>query len=168
MKKSINSSENFMFKMIFISVFCTLLCVVMMCSMTYAWFSDSIESEQNIIQGSRFALSVTIIDENNAVVNSTNNVNGVYTFNFTEEGEYTITLEMTEDSTASKGYCQIIANAIDEYNTEVISKDGVQNITFKIKIENASIITFEPKLGISSNIGVTDDSVIIIKNISDN
>ena len=80
-------------------------------------------------------------------------------------------LEIDEESTASKGYCQIVVNSTDKYQTEVFSKDvsnGVQTLTFKIKIESAATITFEPILGISSNVNVNNNTEITIPNLSSN
>ncbi len=170
--KNINkNSDKFLLKTLFLSVFCALVCAIMLCSATYAWVTASVESDKNIIEGSRFALSVNVKNESNAEVEATSNLNGLYTYSFDKTGTYTVVLEIADESTASKGYCQIMVNDIDKYQTEVISEsatDGIQTLTFKIKIESAATITFEPKLGISSNVNVNNNAEITIPNLSSN
>ena len=59
-----------------ISVVSILLCIVAICSMSYAWFSTNTSSGQNLLQGGSFALDITVTDSDGQRIPMTNNENG--------------------------------------------------------------------------------------------
>ena len=142
-----------------VSVFSILLCIVALCSMTYAWFSAGISSGVNTLEGGRFALDVTVINNADGTdVVLTETENGGYKCTLAE-GEYTVTLKMTDDTTASKGFCDIKIDLNEVFHTSPVSKDetiGHDPLSFTVKIVDESVsVTFVPKWGISS----TDEPV---------
>ena len=137
-----------------VSVFSILLCIVALCSMTYAWFSAGISSGVNTLEGGRFALDVTVINNADGTdVVLTETENGGYKCTLAE-GEYTVILKMTDDTTATKGFCDITVNLSDIIHTEPVSKDetvGHDPLTFTLKVTDESVsVTFVPKWGMSS------------------
>ncbi len=174
MEKKFNNTNNknndkFFIKTLFVSFFSILVCIIALSSVTYAWISTSLSSEPNVIMGSRFALTINVVDENGVSVTGDQNDNGIYIYNFTNSGVYTVTLEMSSDTTATKGYCQIIANSTEKYQTEAISKNisyGVEKLTFTIKIVDASTIGFDARLGLSSNVNVHNGTELVIQSVS--
>ena len=141
-----------------VSVFSILLCIVALCSMTYAWFSAGISSGVNTLEGGRFALDVTVTNTEGDVVVLTETEHGGYKCTLAE-GEYTVTLKMTDDTTASKGFCDITVNLSEIIHTSPVSKDeaiGHDPLSFTVKIVGESVsVTCVPKWGISS----TDEPV---------
>ena len=142
-----------------VSVISILMCIVALCSMTFAWYNADITSGENVIESSRFALDIKIVnnaDDSDVVL--TENDKGAFTCTLAE-GEYTVTLKMTDDTTASKGFCDIKIDLNEVFHTSPVSKDetiGHDPLSFTVKIvgESASV-TFVPKWGISS----TDEPV---------
>ena len=147
--KNEKRSEKLFSQSMLISVFSILLCLVLLCSMTYAWFTANALSSGNVIKSGFFALDIDVRDENDDVVPVADN-----TCTFNDAGTYTITLKMTGDTTASKGYCELsISSVAEKMQTAPISKDasvGVEEFTFTIVAEANTVVVFEPKWGISA------------------
>lgn len=149
-----------------ISIFSILMCFVFLCSMTYAWFTASESSSENVIKSGFFALDIGVLDENGDVVPVVDNTDGTHTCTFTNAGThtYTVTLKMTGDTTASKGYCELsISSVAENMQTEPISKDpdiGVEEFTFKIVAEANTVVVFEPKWGISASPDISNGGIL--------
>ena len=154
-------SEKTFSQSILISVFSILLCLVLLCSMTYAWFTASESSSENVIKSGFFALDIDVLDENGDVVPVADN-----TCTFINAGTYTITLKMTGDTTASRGYCQLsISSVAEKMQTEPISKDafvGVEEFTFTIVAEANTVVVFEPRWGISAAPDISNGSTLVL------
>ena len=158
MKKLFSAADEkltdkvFMQNLVF-SVIGALICIVALCSVTYAWFSSDVSSAQNVIESSRFALVVEVGNEE-----VTPDADGTIRYTFAEPGQYAVRLTMTEDSTASKGYCEIGVNNDPRLRTSPISKDssiGVEIFEFTLVIREAnSVVTFEAKWGIAADADV--------------
>jgi len=146
------------------SIFSILMCLVFLCSMTYAWFTATVSSGENVIKSGFFALEIDVLDENGDVVPVVDNTDGTHTCTFTNAGTYTVTLKMTGDTTASKGYCELsISSVAENMQTEPISKDpdiGVEEFTFKIVAEANTVVVFEPKWGISASPDISNGGIL--------
>ena len=143
-----------------VSILSILLCVVALCSITYAWFTTNVSSGENVIESSRFALDIKVIDKNDSPIDVIDNDDGTYRCTFESVGVYTVVLKMTDDTTASKGYCEITINSTDKKQTEPISKDtsvGIDPFIFTIEITRENtVIVFEPKWGISASSDISN------------
>ena len=141
------------------------LCIVVLCSMTYAWFNADVSSTGNVLESSRFALDIKVLDGNGEELQVVETENaGVYTCTLTAIGQYTVYMTMTPDSTASKGYCNVIPGERDKMQTAPISKDadiGTETITFTVDSDNAdTVIAFEPKWGLPANATIMPEDVV--------
>ena len=87
------------------SVIGILACIISLCSITYAWFSGSVSSGNNVLKAGSFDLTIEAVDENSTENVILTNTNGVCNHSFAK-GTYTVTLTVTNNSTA-KGYCII-------------------------------------------------------------
>ena len=154
-----------------VSIFSILLCIIMLCSITYAWFSTDISSGGNKLESGYFELeiavakdSVTLASDN--TVDLTKN-GGVWSCNLTE-GTYIATLKLAHDATA-KGYCYFTVGSDKYYTGTIIGADnpdkesfpgGLEEITLTIKVETGAqaAVKFEPRWGIpsASNVGNGD------------
>ena len=170
MKKIFSSNDDKLSEKAFpqsivISIICIFLCIIALCSITYAWFSSSLSSGENVIESSHFALNVNIYDENGDPVTVTANENGTHTCTF-DAGIYTVVLTMTDDTTASKGYCELTINSADEKQTKSISNDasvGSDSFSFILDVgANNTVIVFQPKWGISSSPDISEGDTVIV------
>lgn len=160
--KNKKRSEKLFSQSMLISVFSILMCFVLLCSMSYAWFTASESSSENVIKSGFFALDIDVRDETGGTVSVVDNANGTHTCKFIDAGTYTITLKMTGDTTASKGYCELsISSVAEKMQTKPISKDasvGVEEFTFKIVVKANTVVEFEPKWGISAAADISHNS----------
>jgi hypothetical protein len=104
-----------------------------------------------VIKSSFFDLDIEI-DDTNDTINVIDNKDGTYSYTFQNEGKYRVILKMTEDATASKGYCEITINSTEKKQTESIGKD--ETFIFYIEVTANTVVVFEPKWGISSSVDI--------------
>ncbi len=137
-----------------------LFCMGMLGSTTYAWFCGSVSSNTNLIEGGSFDLSILVTenDVSNARASEIameRGSDGTWRCTVQKTGIYTVTLSMSTDSTAKKGFCDLSINGQIAMQTALISKDpqlGVEPFTFTIKIEEANtVLLFTPKWGIPAS-----------------
>ena len=151
--KNENLSDKAFSQSMLISVFSIFMCLVLLCSITYAWFTVGVSSGQNRIESGSFALEIDVLDGSDATVSVTGNGDGKHTCTFSAGGTYTVTLTMAEEATATKGYCELTINSVKKQQTESISKDttvGVEELTFVIVAQEDTVVVFEAKWGISA------------------
>ena len=144
-KKDEKLSDATFLKLIATSVVSILLCMVALCSTTWAWFSDSLPSNNNKISTAENCdLTVEVTDSNGAAVD----ISGSVVLSSTEA--YTVTLTLPKDS--ASGYVIISSGGV-EYRSPYIERheeDTPKVISFELLTENASGLTVEfiPRWGI--------------------
>ena len=149
-----------------ISVLSILLCIVVLCSLTYAWFSEDVSSNTNKLESGHFSLYISEIrrEEDKIATAGENPVtaddSGIYTLR--AAGTYIITLKLTDETTV-KGYCVVTVNG-NEYRTEVIVNEqtkseaySTENAPFTFKITTMEADT---TIKLESRWGVPVDPVI--------
>lgn len=150
-------TEKAFLQSVTISVIGILLCIVSLCSATYAWFTSNVSSNSNTLTSGSFDLDVFIKEGENAVFTESDlaiskKTDGTVSYTFAEIGTYTVKLEMT-DSSNVKGYCKISVGG-EEFITLPISKDGsvgADKFTFTIKTAATDTkIVFTPCWGYPS------------------
>lgn len=114
-------TEKAFMQCLVMSVAGILVCIISLCSITYAWFNNSISAGNNVLKAGSFDLTIEAKDNSTTAV-KIEPQDGVckHTFN---PGQYTVTLKVTENSTA-KGYC-IINIGNSQYITERMGKSQV-------------------------------------------
>lgn len=170
MKKIFSSNDDKLSEKAFpqsivISIICIFLCIVALCSATYAWFTSSLSSGEIIIESSHFALNVRISDENGNEIAVITNEDGTQTCTL-GTGVYTVVLTMTDETTASKGYCDITINSGEKKQTKSISNDpdvGTASFTFTLDVrEDNTVLVFKSKWGISSSPDISDGDTLVV------
>lgn len=123
-----------------ISVFGILLCIIALCSVTWAWFSEGVSSSTNSIQSATCDVSVAVTTEGADVVP----VDGKYTFY--KDKAYTI--KLTATGTAKTAYCVLNIGGTNYYTVQ-IPTDAVTTenfITFTLQFTtdtpNVEIYTY--------------------------
>lgn len=125
-----------------ISVFSILLCIIALCSVTWAWFSDGISSPTNSIQSAACNVSVSVISDSAPV----EPLDGKYTF--AKDKAYEI--KMTATGTAKTAYCILNINGKDYY-TEQIQIIGEIEFTLQFSDET-TVAEILPCWGTSSRV----------------
>ena len=124
------------------------ICIIALCSATYAWFAESTESGNNTLVSGSFSLEIAVEDKDTAApVEVRDAQNGSKTCTLAA-GTYTVTLTMTDESTV-KGYCTVkIGDAA--YTTSPISRDssiGADHLSFTVTVTAETLAVFTPKWG---------------------
>lgn len=155
-----------------ISVLSILLCIIALCSASYAWFNTDLSSDGNVLESGRFALDITVTDENGELVELKDNNNGTFSCELEKGSTYTVLMKMTNDTTATKGYCDVTINSSDKKQTASISEDssiGKDPIEFTIEVnvEN-TVVVFEPKWSIPADPQIFDGEALVVGAANEN
>lgn len=158
------ASEKAFFHNLITTVVSILICLVMLCSTTFAWFSSGTSSDSNALSSGSFSLTVllgenigdAITEENEMEPFERNESNGVCTYKLSA-GEYLVLLVLSEE-TKAKGHCAVEINGVERH-TEVIigentvNKDGYEMnapLSFVLEIvEDDTLVKFVPQWGIA-------------------
>lgn len=148
-----------------ISVVSILLCLVALCSMTYAWFTTETTSSSNTLTSGSFDVTITVSNVDDGVATAStgalepeSNTEGKYTYKF-QPGTYEITLKLTDTSTV-KGHCVVTINGGEEQHTAAIIGTNTANVEnkeltdpfkFKITITKETTVVLEPRWGVVVN-----------------
>lgn len=152
-------------RLIITSILGIFVCIVCLCSATFAWFTTNTTSGSNVLDSGRFALEISVVDENGESVSVVDNGNGTFTCVLESVGNYTVALKMTDDTTATKGYCDVTINTVNVKQTHPISKNadiGVDPFSFTIEAnEENTVVVFKPKWGLSANADIENGGVVV-------
>ena len=157
-------TEKAFSRSLIISVTSILLCIVALCSATFAWFSSETTSSNNILTSGFFDFDISVfksIDESSDLVEvevlpDLANT-GAYISRLTA-GTYTVQLKFKKEATV-KGHCVVkIGNSV-KARTDAIFKDNTyvaadgsisDTLTFTIEVGETTTVSFEPSWGIAA------------------
>lgn len=155
MKNILNSKDEKITEKAFsqgllVSLLSILLCLVVLCSMTYAWFTGGTESNCNTLVSGSFGLAVAVVQTNGdtataseITVAEVEGKSGVYSCTLPANGKYTVTLSLKGESTA-KGHCVVKIHGVEKSTEAIIgastmNKEGyTPNSPFAFTIETSS------------------------------
>ena len=111
-----------------VSVISILVCVVALCSVTWAWFSEGVTSSSNTIKTGNCTVTVSVMNETMEIpLNAT----GTYTF---EAGKsYKIIITSTGSVTSS--YCKLVIGGQDFYTEQVSTSEPNNTISFTLAFD---------------------------------
>jgi predicted ribosomally synthesized peptide with SipW-like signal peptide len=151
-------TEKAFSRAIFTSIFGIIICLVCLCSATWAWFTESEEFTGGTLKAGECLLSITVTDENS---HSLSNVDDGVMLDANKN--YTVTLSLPRSSTS--GYC-MIKTTNDVFYTDFIfyhDNDTAETISFTIKVESAQTVKFIKRWGIySGDVDVSNGGTLII------
>lgn len=127
-----------------LSAFTAVLCCIVLCSTTFAWFTDRQSANVSTIEAARYALQISCGDTDL----STASANAPITYSCTATGAYTFTL--TAEGTAEMGFCQITVTGGETYVTSAIANG--QSITLTVYADEDTEISFTPVWGRSDEV----------------
>ena len=148
-------------RLIFTSVLSIVLCLVLLCSTTYAWFADGVTQGGNEIKAANECLLSVTVTKNGESTPLENIESGV-TLN--EGATYRVDLSLPKDS--SSGYC-IISVGANQYFSEYLTRhdsDAPKTLTFYVKCDATfDNVTFTSHWGIySRDCDVYADNTLVI------
>ena len=146
-----------------ISVVSILLCIVALCSVTYAWFTGETTSGSNTLMSGSFDVKITVSAVEDGVATASNEEltedptqagRYICTLN---PGTYQISLKLTEGSTV-KGHCIVTIGDSAPQHTAAIIGNNTANVgenttktdpfTFTLTVTKKTTITLEPRWGV--------------------
>ena len=160
-----------------ISVLSILLCIVALCSVTFAWFTGKTESNSNTLVSGAFDIEVSVNQKSDGTASALaitpteiDDEHGTYYYTLAA-GTYDIILDLNNDSTA-KGYCIIKIGEVEK-QTDVIIGDNTANredynindpFSFTLVIEeDDTVVEFRQHWGISASSSIEKDSTHMAK-----
>lgn len=131
-----------------ISLICIGICIVALCSVTYAWFSAEASSGSNTLSSGSFGVTATVTDTSGNTITPDGATDDVYSFTLSA-GTYLVSLTLTPASNVN-GYCKMTLNADLEMRTAPITRaDGyTADFTFTLVIIEPTALTLESRWGI--------------------
>ena len=140
-------SEKVFSKNLLVAALSIFLCIIALCSVTYAWFTTETASDNNTLAAGAFSLEIAVADGSAVPVAVQEGSNGNKTCTLAA-GTYKVTLTVAEGSTV-KGYCTVkIGDAA--YTTSPIFPDeaaGATSLSFTVTVTAETAAVFTPKWG---------------------
>lgn len=151
MKKQNNEklSDKAFARLVLTSILGILVCIICLCSTTYAWFTGSVQVNNNTLKAADACLiSVSVYkDGAEGALATVDTVNAAMLE--CEEGTYTVTLTLPKES--ASGYLIITANGQDYYSDYLQRNDeNDQTLTFTLNVATVQTVTFTARWGIYS------------------
>lgn len=142
-----------------VSILSILLCIVALCSITYAWFTSETQSGNNTLTAGSFDVTISVQNKvtlEEETLTKVSGKEGIWQCNL-DPGTYTISLKLTSDATV-KGHCKVQLGAGTVYHTDAIIGDNTANVdvstprtdpfTFTLTVTEDSTLTLEPVWGV--------------------
>ena len=158
-------SEKTFSQTMIISVVSILLCIVVLCSLTYAWFTTESKSNSNTLVSGTFDVVISVKNEHAIPVEPESNSDNKYVYRL-QPGTYEITLKLTESSTV-KGHCVVnIGNGPDLHTAAIIGTNTANvdtaeitdPFTFKIVVTENTTLTLTPRWSIAADPDIANNS----------
>ena len=131
-------AETNLTKILLPSVLSILLCMTLLCGMTWAWFASTQSTPAATIQAATYRIDV--VAKNGETV-LTAGQNGKYSL--AKDVAYTVTL--TASGNASKGYCKVTLPDNTVLRTAQIAPKN--SLTFTLTLTNGGNVSFSPEWG---------------------
>ena len=124
------------------SILGIIVCIVCLCSTTFAWFTDVVPSNGNEIIISDECLVTVRLSQNGEIIN------GIEDGVELEAGEYEVTISLPPNT--ASGYCLIDAGGVTYYTDYILrhTDEGDREISFDLTVNTAQSVTFTTRWGI--------------------
>ena len=128
------------------SILGILVCIICLCSTTYAWFTGSVQVDNNTFKAADACLlSVSVYKDGTevAIIDTDNSAT------LECEGMYTVTLTLPKES--ASGYLVLTVDGQEYYSDYLQRNDDTdQTLTFTLNVKAAKNVTFTARWGIYS------------------
>ena len=168
-------SDKVFFHNMIISVVSILVCMIALCSMSYAWFTDETESCSNTLISGSFDVKIAVSNvADESAIESNLNDKGKYYYEL-QPGTYEISFKLTEESTVN-GHCMVMigsdavqhTDAIIETSTADTGNENMPDFKFTIKVTEKTTVILEPLWGVVVEPDISNGELIdVIADLSD-
>ena len=148
-------------RLVLVSMLGMLILVLCLCSTTWAWFSADVSNGSNTLGSGKFALRFTVRDQDGAEVTILPAADGSSSCVLSKVGVYTVTLQITEDTTVSKGYCMITTNECSYKTATVKQEMGTFSFSLETR-ENDLTVLLTPAWGTPAEADVQPGATLFI------
>lgn len=138
-------------KLLLPSVLSMLLCLVLLCGMTWAWFESTQSAPAAPIVSATYRMEVTV--ENGSGVLQKNS-DETYTLAATANTVYTV--KLIASGSATSGYCKVVLPNGTSLFTDQIGVGEANAFSFKLKLTKGGKVTFFPQWGTCTQDDATD------------
>lgn len=133
-------AETNLTKILLPSVLSILLCMTLLCGMTWAWFASTQSTPAATIQAATYRIDVVAETKNGGTVLTTGQ-NGKYPL----AAGFAYTVTLTASGNASKGYCKVTLPDNTVLHTAQIAPKN--SLTFTLTLTNGGNVSFSPEWG---------------------
>ncbi len=145
------------------SLIAIFICLICLCSSTWAWFTDSVEFGGGTLKAGECLLEIKVQDELGTEIEDIDS--GVAL----NAGIYTVTLTLPKDSTS--GYCIIETETTSYYSDYILHHDNdtPMVVTFYVDVKSSQTVKFVERWGVySGDIDVEDNGTLTLPAVVDN
>ena len=135
-------TEKALLQNIIISVAGIILCMIVLCSTTWAWFTANVSSSDNTIQSAYCTVTVLVDSEGDNILPT----NDVYTLTAGKSYEFTLSAA----GTAGSAYCIIRIGDNDYYTAQIPTTEPDNYITFTLEFSADTSLEVITRWGTSS------------------
>ena len=157
MKREEQLTDKAFSRMMITSILAILVCIISLCSSSYAWFTTSLPTVNNEIKSADECLLEIKVEHNGEMLSDIEN--GV---ELVANEVYNVTLSLEPNS--ASGYCKILAGN-QVYYSEYIVRHGEptpQTLSFTLSVETTQVVTFTKHWGIFSQQSDIVNDILII------
>ena len=133
-------AETNLTKILLPSVLSILLCMTLLCGMTWAWFASTQSTPAATIQAATYRIDVVAETKNGGTV-LTAGQNGKYPL----AAGVAYTIKLTAGGNASKGYCKVTLPDNSVLRTAQIAPKN--SLTFTLTLTSGGNVSFSPEWG---------------------
>ena len=163
-------SEKAFVRGLIVSVIGIFICIVALCSATYAWFVGDVSSESNTITSGSFNVTVSVVgSDEGAVTELTPHITGDGGWEFAlSAGTYTVILKPTEQSTV-KGHCIVTVGNDPAWHTAPILSEAIANaagltasdpFVFTLSVDEETTLTVLPCWGLAVETKIANEGIV--------
>lgn len=125
-----------------VSVISILLCVVALCSVTWAWFSEGVTSSSNTIKTGNCTVTVSVMNEETEIDPNTDTT-GIYTF----EAGKSYQIKISSTGSVESSYCKLVIGGQDFYTEQVSASEPNNTITFALIFDSQTEVEIITRWG---------------------
>jgi hypothetical protein len=140
-EKSVLSDKAFL-QSVSVSVFGIVLCMISLCSASWAWFSTSLSSPSNNIQAATCEITVTVKEERGEV----DAIDGKYAL--MSGCDYLVTIKA--EGSAKQTYCILVIDGNKYYTEQIYTAEPDNEISFILRFDKKKTVEVINRWGISS------------------